>query len=90
MAYKKEALGIHLEAQQMLELKRALFSNGLTAHQFFGYLVSQLNVNDTRLIELLKEAQEYKRQRILDGKEENVDAESLYRLIEDELNSKKE
>ena len=67
----------------MVELKRALFRNGLTAHQFFAYVVQQISISDARLEEILGEAKEYKRQQIIDGKIERVDPETLYALIED-------
>ena len=68
----------------MLNFKKVLFRHGLTAHQFMGYVIQQISVNDQRLVEILQEATEYKKQRILEGKEEHVDAETLYRMIEEE------
>ena len=46
--------------------------------------MQQISINDQRLVELLNEATQYKKQRILEGKEEHVDAETLYRMIEEE------
>lgn len=48
-----------------------------------GYVIQQISVNDERLVDILQEATEYKKQRILEGKEEHVDAETLFRLIEE-------
>jgi len=79
----KTGLLLHLDHPQMVELKRALFRNGLTAHQFFAYVVQQISVSDSRLEEILEEAKEYKRQQIIDGKVERVDPETLYRMIEE-------
>jgi len=68
----------------MLHFKSTLFQYGLTAHQFMGYVMQQMSINDPRIVELLNEATQYKKQRILEGKEEQVDAETIYKLIEDE------
>lgn len=80
----KDILELRFSQEEMLNLKKVLFSHGLTAHQFMGYLIQQISINDQRLVELLDEATHYKKQRILEGKEEHVDAETLYRMIEEE------
>lgn len=80
----KEMLELKFSQEEMLHLKKELFRHGLTAHQFMGYLIQQISINDQRLVELLDEATQYKKQRILEGKEEHVDAETLYRMIEEE------
>lgn len=82
---RKENIILMFESEQLLELKRQLFQAGLTYHQFFGYLLQQQVAHDPRMMELLAEAQNYKKQRILEGKEEKVDAETLYRMIEERL-----
>lgn len=80
----KDLLELRFSQDEMLNLKKVLFRHGLTAHQFMGYLMQQISINDQRLVELLDEATQYKKQRILEGKEEHVDAETLYRMIEEE------
>lgn len=80
----KEILELKFTQEEMLNLKKELFRHGLTAHQFMGYLIQQISINDQRLVELLNEATQYKKQRILEGKEEHVDAETLFRMIEEE------
>ena len=80
----KELLELKFTQEEMLNFKKVLFRHGLTAHQFMGYVIQQISVNDERLVDILQEATEYKRQRILEGKEEHVDAETLYRMIEEE------
>ena len=80
----KELLELKFTQEEMLHLKKELFRHGLTAHQFMGYLIQQISINDQRLVELLDEATHYKKQRIMEGKEEHVDAETLYRMIEEE------
>lgn len=83
---EKDFIKLELDTKAILELKRALFRYGLTAHQFFGYVIDQIAVGDSRLEELLSEAQNYKKQRILDGKiVKKIDPETLYSLIQDEL-----
>lgn len=85
--FKKTDLLLAFEHDQLLGLKKVLFENGLTAHQFFGFLIEQLVMgNDERLESFLREAQDYKKKRILDGKEERVEPATLYKLIEEELN----
>jgi hypothetical protein len=84
----KEALELQFTQEEMLNLKKVLFRHGLTAHQFMGYVIQQISINDQRLVEILQEATEYKKQRILEGKEEHVDAETLYRMIAHELSKK--
>ena len=80
----KEMLELKFSREEMLMFKKTLFEHGLTSHQFMGYLMQQISINDQRLVELLNEATQYKKQRILEGKEEHVDAETLYRMIEEE------
>lgn len=80
----KELLELKFTQEEMLNFKKVLFRHGLTAHQFMGYVIQQISVNDQRLVEILEEATGYKKQRILEGKEEHVDAETLYRMIEEE------
>jgi hypothetical protein len=80
----KELLELKFTKEEMLNFKKVLFRHGLTAHQFMGYVIQQISVNDQRLVEILEEATGYKKQRILEGKEEHVDAETLYRMIEEE------
>ena len=80
----KELLELKFTQEEMLYFKKELFRHGLTAHQFMGYLMQQMSINDQRLVELLNEATQYKKQRILEGKEEHVDAETLFRMIEEE------
>ena len=83
--YQKTAMNLSFDHDQLLELTKVLFQSGLTYHQYFGYLVQQTISRDNRLLDLLVEAQKYKKQRVLEGKEESVDAETLYRLIEEQL-----
>ena len=80
----KELLELKFTKEEMLNFKKVLFRHGLTAHQFMGYVIQQISVNDQRLVEILEEATGYKKQRILEGKEEHVVAETLYRMIEEE------
>jgi hypothetical protein len=80
----KDLLELRFSQEEMLHFKRTLFQYGLTAHQFMGYMMQQMSINDPRIVELLNEATNYKKQRILEGKEETVDAETIYKLIEDE------
>lgn len=80
----KELLELNFSQEEMINFKKVLFRHGLTAHQFMGYVIQQISINDQRLVELLDEATHYKKQRILEGKEEHVDAETLYRMIEEE------
>lgn len=82
---KKEAILLAFNPEYILELKRQLFNAGLTCHQFFGYILLRLIDNDPRLQDLLQEAKNYKKQRILEGKEEKIDAETMYNLIEEKL-----
>jgi hypothetical protein len=84
--FRKENIVLMFEHSQLLELKKQLFKAGLTYHQYFGYLVQQQVAHDSRMLELMNEAQNYKKQRILEGKEQNIDAEILYSLIQEKLN----
>lgn len=79
----KELLELRFTREEMLTFKKVLFQHGLTAHQFMGYVIQQISIHDGRLMELLQEATEYKKQRILEGKEEFIDAETLFRMIEE-------
>lgn len=79
----KQLLELRFTCEELLHFKSILFEYGLTAHQFIGYILQQVSVHDQRIIELLTEATEYKKQRIMEGKEEDVDATTLFRLIEE-------
>ena len=81
----KEIMELRFSQEEMMMFKKTLFQHGLTSHQFMGYVMQQISLNDQRLVEILEEAMQYKKQRILEGKEEHVDAETLYRMINDEL-----
>ena len=81
----KEIMELRFSQEEMMMFKKTLFQHGLTSHQFMGYVMQQISLNDQRLVEILEEATGYKKQRILEGKEEHVDAETLYRMINDEL-----
>lgn len=81
----KNLLSLEFTNDEILLLKKTLFQYGLTAHQFMGYVMQQMSINDPRVLELLDEATGYKKQRILEGKEKHVDAETIYRMIADEL-----
>lgn len=80
----KNLLNLEFTTEELLHLKRTLFQYGLTAHQFMGYVMQQMSINDPRIVELLDEATNYKKQRIMEGKEKHVDAETLYKMIEEE------
>lgn len=82
---EKKEVFLSLDQDSFLELKRALFKNGLTIHQFFGYIIDRLSLNDSRLSEILIEAHNFKKQRTLDGKEKKPTPEVVYSLIEEEL-----
>ena len=81
----KEIMELRFSQEEMMMFKKTLFQHGLTSHQFMGYVMQQISLNDQRLVEILEEATQYKKQRILEVKEEHVDAETLYRMINDEL-----
>jgi hypothetical protein len=81
----KNLLSLEFTNDEILLLKKTLFQYGLTVHQFMGYVMQQMSINDPRIVEMLNEATGYKKQRILEGKEKHVDAETIYRMIADEL-----
>ena len=82
---ERDNLVIKLDSGQRLDLKRILFAKGLTAHQWFAYLIQQLTMDDPRLVELTEEATTYKKQRMLEGRSEKLDPETIYQIISDEL-----
>lgn len=86
----KTALFLEFDHDQVLELKRILFRHGLTAHQFFAYVIEQMTVCDPRLEEILQEATDYKKRKILDGQMDKVDPQTLYKMIEDEISQKQQ
>lgn len=81
----KTELILKFDADRLLDMHRLLFEHGLTFHQFFGYITQQLVERDPRLMVLVEEARQYKKQRVLEGKEQSVDAETLYSLIQEHL-----
>lgn len=72
----------------MILLKEMLFEYSLTAHEFIGLIVSMWDNRDDKLLELLSGASEFKKQLILDGKAKHLDAETIYKLIS-EMNDAK-
>lgn len=87
---KKTTVKIELEHDTMLGLKKALFANGLTMHQFIGFLFDHIGFNDERIKSLLEDAKTYKKNKIREGSEQQVDAETLYSIIEEELRAAKD
>jgi len=77
--------GMDFEYTQLLELRKVLFLHGLTLHQLFGHFIDQIVLRDEQAMQFLQGAQTYKRRRMLEGREEKVDAETMYGMIEQQL-----
>lgn len=82
---RQHLAGMEFDQSQLLELRRVLFIHGLTFHQFFGHVIDQIVIRDEQAMAFLNGAQTYKRKRMLEGREEKVDAETIYGMIEEQL-----
>lgn len=81
----KTTVGIHMDAQHLLDMLKLLFEHGLTFHQFFNFITQQAIERDPRVMELVIEAQGHKRQRMLEGRENTIEPETLYAMIQERL-----
>lgn len=81
----RKTILIGIEKESMLNFRKTLFSKGISPNEFFSYVVDLLNINDERILDLLKEIQENKTNKILNGEEGNYTPDSLYDAIEKKL-----
>lgn len=89
MILKKNKVGIEIDEDSLKELRKVLFSKGLTVNQFLSYIAELVSMRDERMDELMSEALlNSKNSRGKDRENKIRDAEALYKLIELELQNK--
>lgn len=82
---EKTTIVFQFEKQQLLDLRRLLFAQGLNPQSFFSYLTDRIAICDPRLEDFFKEAKEYKINRVLERKMDKADADTIYSIIEQQL-----
>lgn len=87
MANKQE-IRAFCDQETFLDLRKVLFRNGLDLQQFISFIVEKTVTNDSRIIELLQEIKESDLYCNEDSnkKLKTLDAESIYSIIEKEMN----
>jgi len=85
MANKQE-IRVLCEEDTLLDLRRVLFKNGLDLQQFISFIVEKTVTNDHRIAELIEEIQESDIDQDSNKKLKALDAESIYSIIEKEMN----
>jgi len=81
----KKRVGMEFEEKTLLEVRRILFTHGLSVNEFFACVAEKACTNDETIMKLIKEAQEARKEKLLNGKDSRkLDIEALYRLIEEQ------
>lgn len=81
------ALTLDFKKVEQLELKKILFSHGLSVNEFFTFISYKVINCDKVMLELINEFKEKKKISLLEGdlKTRNITDENLYDLIEKDL-----
>jgi hypothetical protein len=88
MPIKKHKIVLDLEYESLKELRKVLFSRGLSVQGFLSYVAELVSIRDPQMDSVLEGAVNGKEKR--HKKNNKADAESLYALIEQELEKKQQ
>ena len=82
---------VAMERSELLESRRTLFRFGLTPGEFFSFAAQLLATQDERIVELVQEAAEIKRQKTVVRKEfASLGVSDIYEMIEQSNNHTRE
>jgi len=88
MSIDKTKIVFDFDADSLKELRRVLFSKGLSPQQFLSYIVELVSMRDTRVEQIIDEAVMNKDIHRGKGRVNTTDAETIYELIKQELDVK--
>lgn len=88
MSIQKTKIVFDFDADSLKELRRVLFSKGLSPQQFLSYVVELVSLRDPRITEIMNEAILNKDIHRGKGRANTTDAETIYELIKQELDDK--
>jgi len=88
MSIDKTKIVFDFDADSLKELRRVLFSKGLSPQQFLSYIVELVSMRDTRVEQIMDEAVMNKDIHRGKGRVNTTDAETIYELIKQELDVK--
>lgn len=88
MSINKTKIVFDFDADSLKELRRVLFTKGLSPQQFLSYIVELVSLRDTRVEQLMDEAMANKDIHRGKGRANTADAETIYELIKQKLDVK--
>ena len=91
MTLKKTSVPVVLNHDSLKELRKVLFSKGLTVNQFLSYVVELVSYRDERVESIMAETLENHTEYNGKKSESDIhDAETIYKMIELELQANKQ
>lgn len=88
MSIDKTKIVLDFDADSLKELRKVLFSRGLSPQQFLSYVIELVSLRDSRIEEIMNEAVVKKDVHRGKGRVNTTDAETIYELIKQELDCK--
>ncbi len=84
MTLKKTSILLSFDDEALLELRRALFRQGLSPQEFFAFIMERITLGDEHTEALLEAASRQKSVDLVKGgvDRKNINADSLYEAIE--------
>jgi hypothetical protein len=82
---KKQRISLDFEQDTIREMRKVLFGKNVSVQYFLSFVLELVSLRDPRIEAIIEEAVENKKLQALD---EKTDANSIYQLIERELQKK--
>lgn len=87
---EKTTLKLSLTRSWWISLKKVLWLNKVSAQGFFEFIAVLIGMNDDRILSILEDYKKLRDQnKIKDNVLENADEETLFRIIQEELEKEK-
>lgn len=86
MSIKKHKIVLDLEHETLIELRKVLFRRGVSVQGFLSYISELVSIRDPRIEPILDEIPEVQDKR--KTKSNKADADTLYAMIEQEIQKK--
>lgn len=84
-AQERRSIWISLEKETNIEFRKILFKNGISSNELFAYIVELININDERVLSILKDVKKLKIEKIAKGEVTKYNSDNLYDAIEEML-----
>lgn len=84
MSAKKHKIVLDLDYESLKELRRVLFGKGISVQFFLSHIAELVSIRDPRIESILDDAVDNKIKQSIEGNDK-TDADTLYRMIEQEL-----